>query len=76
MNCLLKKYQMEAIFFLILDQLLTDLIPVVMQERLLDIGAWLKVNGEAIYNTKVWKEMPSPNIPVEWVPYWTIRLDG
>jgi alpha-L-fucosidase len=26
-------------------------IPVVMQERLLDIGAWLKVNGEAIYKT-------------------------
>lgn len=27
-------------------------IPVVMQERLLEIGAWLKVNGEAIYYTK------------------------
>ncbi len=26
-------------------------IPVIMQERLLDIGSWLSVNGEAIYGT-------------------------
>ena len=27
-------------------------IPVIMEQRLLDIGAWLKINGEAIYGTK------------------------
>ncbi|WP_215226418.1 alpha-L-fucosidase [Echinicola shivajiensis] len=30
-------------------------IPPIMQERLLEIGEWLKVNGEAIYGSRKWE---------------------
>ncbi len=30
-------------------------IPVIMEERLREIGNWLNINGEAIYGTKPWK---------------------
>jgi alpha-L-fucosidase len=30
-------------------------IPVIMQERLVEIGGWLKTHGEAIYGTRPWR---------------------
>jgi len=36
-------------------------IPVIMQQRLVDIGDWLHINGEAIYDTRPWLNQPTQN---------------
>ena len=36
-------------------------IPVIMQQRLNDIGNWLAINGDCIYGTKVWENAPAVN---------------
>ena len=36
-------------------------IPVIMQQRLSDIGGWLKVNGEGIYGSRKWEGSPQYN---------------
>ncbi len=37
-------------------------IPVIQQQRLLDIGEWLQINGEAIYETRRWEGAADNNI--------------
>jgi alpha-L-fucosidase len=34
-------------------------IPVIMQQRLKDMGDWLAINGESIYGTKTWDKAPA-----------------
>ncbi|MEA5258531.1 alpha-L-fucosidase [Arcicella aquatica] len=46
-------------------------IPVIMQQRLRDIGKWLKVNGDAIYGTRKWAN--SPKVDKDTKVYFTAK---
>lgn len=46
-------------------------IPVIMQQRLSDIGVWLKINGEAIYETRKWEK--AQTITPQTTVYFTTK---
>jgi len=48
-------------------------IPVIMQQRLVDIGKWLEVNGDAIYSTR--KRQVTSQMTGEQKLYFTAKAD-
>ena len=38
-------------------------IPPILEERLTQLGKWLKINGDGIYGTRQWKYRQDPSNP-------------
>ncbi|XP_065658385.1 tissue alpha-L-fucosidase isoform X2 [Hydra vulgaris] len=45
----------------------------IYEERLRDIGKWLRINGEAIYGTKPWRVQKDPH---SWKVWYTQKLNS
>ena len=41
-------------------------IPEIMEERLLEMGAWLEVNGDAVYGAARWRESSEKSVRYTW----------
>lgn len=50
-------------------------IPVIMQQRLVDIGEWLSVNGEAVYGSKAWYRTGRTSAERQEGVYYTVKGD-
>ncbi|GAB6011701.1 alpha-L-fucosidase [Viscerimonas tarda] len=53
-HVLIEKVSMGGNLLLNIGPTADGRIPVIMQQRLIDIGRWLKRNGESIYETRAW----------------------